>query len=269
MWSGGWWGCRGRRPSIRTSGCGRGSTGSRSPSWIRRSGSTTSYGRTLFRGTLHLVTAADYLRFRMTVAPVLEAGLKVLGERGAGAGAGQGGGRGEEVAGEGAVDVYRGAGRAAAAVPGRERAGARVLHPDAGAVGGLPNGRPLVLDGELPIHAGRGVDREEASASVRSTKELVTRYLQAFGPATPADFQTWSGLPKAKPLFDELELETFTDETGKTLYDVPDAPRPDPEDTGAGAASCRSSTTCCWRTRNASGSSPTSTSRPCSRRTCG
>ena len=30
---------------------------------------------TLFRGTLHLVTAADYLRFRTTVSPVLEAGL--------------------------------------------------------------------------------------------------------------------------------------------------------------------------------------------------
>jgi hypothetical protein len=60
-------------------------------------------------------------------------------------------------------------------------------------------------------------------------KELVTRYLQAFGPATPADFQTWSGLQKAKPLFDALELVTFTDDAGKTLYDVPDGPRPDPE----------------------------------------
>ncbi len=36
---------------------------------------------TLFRGTLHLVTAADYLRFRTTVAPVLEAGLRLLKER--------------------------------------------------------------------------------------------------------------------------------------------------------------------------------------------
>jgi hypothetical protein len=59
--------------------------------------------------------------------------------------------------------------------------------------------------------------------------ELVVRYLEAFGPATPADFQTWSGLQKAKPLFDELELEQFTDDNGKTLYDVPDAPRPDPD----------------------------------------
>ena len=30
---------------------------------------------TMFRGTLHLLTSADYLRFRTTVSPVLEAGL--------------------------------------------------------------------------------------------------------------------------------------------------------------------------------------------------
>jgi hypothetical protein len=60
-------------------------------------------------------------------------------------------------------------------------------------------------------------------------EELVLRYLAAFGPATPADFQTWSGLPKAKPVFDNLDLEVFTDENGKALYDVPDAPRPDPD----------------------------------------
>lgn len=39
---------------------------------------------TLFRGTLHLVTAEDYLRFRTTMAPVLEAGLRMLKERGEG-----------------------------------------------------------------------------------------------------------------------------------------------------------------------------------------
>ena len=89
---------------------------------------------TLFRGTLHLVTAADYLRFRTTVSPVLEAGLKVLGR---GAGGGDGGVGGEEVARLGAVDVHRGAGCAAAAVPRGERARARVLHTDAGAVGGI------------------------------------------------------------------------------------------------------------------------------------
>jgi hypothetical protein len=36
-------------------------------------------------------------------------------------------------------------------------------------------------------------------------------------------------LPGAKPLFDKLELDQSKDENGKTLYDVPEAPRPDPE----------------------------------------
>jgi hypothetical protein len=59
--------------------------------------------------------------------------------------------------------------------------------------------------------------------------ELVIRYLEAFGPATPADFQTWSGLPKARALFDQADLEEFTDGNGKTLYDVQGGPRPDPD----------------------------------------
>jgi hypothetical protein len=60
-----------------------------------------------------------------------------------------------------------------------------------------------------------------------SVPELVRRYLAAFGPASPADFQTWSGLKGARAAFDELELVQL----GK-LFDLPDAPRPD-EDTDA------------------------------------
>jgi Winged helix DNA-binding domain len=60
-------------------------------------------------------------------------------------------------------------------------------------------------------------------------KPLVRRYLAAFGPATVADAQTWSGIPKLKPAFEELrpELLTFEDERGRELFDLPDAPRPD------------------------------------------
>ncbi len=65
-------------------------------------------------------------------------------------------------------------------------------------------------------------------------KTLVKRYLAAFGPATVRDAQVWSSARKLAPVFESLrgELVTFTDEQGRELFDVPDAPRPD-EDTVA------------------------------------
>jgi hypothetical protein len=68
----------------------------------------------------------------------------------------------------------------------------------------------------------------DVGATARA-EDLVKRYLGAFGPASAADFQAWSGLKGAKDIFDAIEgLVTFR--LGRrTLYDLPDAPRPDPE----------------------------------------
>jgi hypothetical protein len=57
---------------------------------------------------------------------------------------------------------------------------------------------------------------------------LVKRYLAAFGPASVADAQTWSGLQKLAPVFEALrpELVTFRDERKRELFDLPKAPRP-------------------------------------------
>lgn len=58
-------------------------------------------------------------------------------------------------------------------------------------------------------------------------RDMVRRYLHAFGPASIQDFQAWSGLTRTKGCFTELraELTTVTDEQGRTLYDLREAER--------------------------------------------
>jgi hypothetical protein len=57
---------------------------------------------------------------------------------------------------------------------------------------------------------------------------LVRRYLAAFGPATRADVRRWTGLPAAAiaPAFERLRLRRFRDEDERELVDVPRAPLP-------------------------------------------
>ncbi|MFI0355892.1 winged helix DNA-binding domain-containing protein [Actinomadura sp. 9N407] len=62
-----------------------------------------------------------------------------------------------------------------------------------------------------------------------SIDDMVLRYLAAFGPASVQDMQHWSGLTRLGEVAGRLKLVTFADENGRTLYDLPDAPRPDPE----------------------------------------
>jgi hypothetical protein len=71
--------------------------------------------------------------------------------------------------------------------------------------------------------------RKKVSATASSPKDLMRRYLAAFGPASVSDAQAWSGLTKLAPVFEELRptLVTFQDERKRELFDLPEAPRPD------------------------------------------
>ncbi|MFF8267785.1 winged helix DNA-binding domain-containing protein [Streptomyces sp. NPDC016562] len=70
----------------------------------------------------------------------------------------------------------------------------------------------------------------EAGAA-QPVDEVVRRYLSAFGPASVKDMQVWAGLTRLREAFERLRpgLLAFRDEHGVELFDLPDAPRPDPD----------------------------------------
>jgi hypothetical protein len=72
----------------------------------------------------------------------------------------------------------------------------------------------------------RWAGRPLAAATVEAT---LLRYLEAFGPATAADFAAWSGLAGVREIVDRMELRRLVDDQGRELVDVPDGLLPDPD----------------------------------------
>lgn len=189
---------------------------------------------TLMRGTLHLLTRRDYVTFRPALQPALSRGMRaILGDR---------------------VETFPfqellAAARQRFAERPRTftemRAALLEQYPDADerAMGfAVRTHLPLVIVPEE--HAwgyradGKFALAEEwlgaPMAAELPPHTLVLRYLAAFGPATVADVQAWSGLTGLAPVLKELrpQLAVFHDERKRELFDLPDAPRP-PEETPA------------------------------------
>ncbi len=184
---------------------------------------------TLQRATLHVVTADDFVRFRAALQPVLTRAWMSASR-----------GRAAAIDLEALVREAKARLRAGACTAAALRDHLGALHP------GLdPQVLSLAVRHELPMvqTPGRGAWSFPASPAFadaeawlgrplggdRDLAPLLRRYLEAFGPATVADFQTWSGVRGARPLFEGLrpELEVIRDEHGRELFDVEGAPRPD------------------------------------------
>ncbi|XXT23920.1 winged helix DNA-binding domain-containing protein [Sorangium sp. So ce429] len=188
------------------------------------------------RGTLHLVSARDYLDLHPIIAPVLHAATRsVLRER------------------ADALDVARLVAEARAYFDAEPRTmnelrdhlaelhaegdvramalAVRMHLPIVQVPGETPWGYPGTAD-FAPAASWLGKPLRDGGAP----RALVLRYLASFGPATATDVQTWSGLTRVKEVLHALreQLCVFRDERGRELFDLPDAPRP-PADTAAPA----------------------------------
>jgi Winged helix DNA-binding domain len=185
----------------------------------------------LLRGTQHMVSAGDYRWLRPLLQPLLERVQRGAFGRTM---------RGVDLAelieaarariGQGEITRSE-LGRALAARwpghdPGALARSAQlllpVLHPPPDGTWARRGQTPFVL---AEHWLGRPLDDSHAAG------ELVRRYLAAFGPASVRDVTAWSGLTRLGEVVDALRprLRRFTDEAGRELVDLPDAPRPGPD----------------------------------------
>ena len=187
---------------------------------------------TLFRGTIHLVTGRDALALRPVVQPALERLFQ------------SGTPFGRKLTGVDLGQLLK-LGRALVDERPRTSAELRLLLQKrwpkrdkdslAAAIGYL---LPLVQVPPRGVWGASGQPRRtsleawlgRAIGKERSPDAMILRYLRAFGPATVGDARTWSGMSALSEVFERLrpKLRTFRDESGRELFDLPDAPLPDP-----------------------------------------
>jgi hypothetical protein len=183
------------------------------------------------RSTLHLMEAEDYLDLWPALRPALVRALSSF--------------FGRKI---GGLDTERVAEEARAAFEGGPQTFAELrarlleLEPDRDGAALAYAARtylPLVQvppagtwgSGGSPSYAlaGSWLGREPEDRGAEDLRNLVFRYLAAFGPATAKDVQAWSGLARLKEPIAGLkpELRVYRDEDGNELLDLPGAPEPE------------------------------------------
>jgi len=188
----------------------------------------------LMRSTIHLVTAADCLAIRPLVQPVIERSMSGnFGRNLVGLDRDEVAAAGRKLVDEeprtfselGRLLAERWPGRDQASLAQAVRAWVPLVQVPPRGVWGK-SGRALHTSAEAWLGG-----TEATEAPPMTVDELVVRYLTAFGPATVMDAQTWSGLTRFAEVFERLrpQLRAFRDESDRELFDLPDAPRPDPD----------------------------------------
>ena len=186
----------------------------------------------LMRGTVHLVTADDALLLRPLVQPLLDRSLRTNTTHA------------PPLAG---VDLPKVAAEARALLAEAPRTPGELGKLLARRWPDCPPGtlafaaRNLLPLVQIPPRAVWGRSGQPAYVTAEewlgrplaraSLDDLVLRYLAAFGPASVQDVQAWSGLTRLGEVVDRLRprLEVFANEHGRELFDLPGAPRPDPD----------------------------------------
>lgn len=180
---------------------------------------------TTLRGTLHVVSAKDYLGFRGVMLPMLTRSVTaILRERAKGLDF-----QGIEAA---ARSFYQGGPRTFDEV--RDFLLTKYPYCDERALGLTARMLvPLVMEPTDAAWTFPSVSKfalaelwlGKKPSLLGDPQSLVLRYLAAFGPAGIADAQTWSGLQGLREVFETLrpKLRTYCDEKGRELFDLPDA----------------------------------------------
>jgi hypothetical protein len=185
---------------------------------------------TLFRGTLHLTTAGDYAAQRAVIAPALAQGVRVLGDRAKGLDVDEVLPAARKLFAERPLTFNELRPLLVKVFPGvddRALGYATRMHLPLVMV---PTGDRWAFPSVASFTLADGWLGADVAGADPEPETLAWRYLAAFGPASAADAQTWSGV-NLKAALDSLrpKLAVFRDERGRELFDLPDAPRPDPD----------------------------------------